>query len=402
MLKNLLKKLLIIALELVLIAGALWYIAEKKGIKSIAEIGPSLERLAEESVEKINSEPEVPFPELTQSKKRNFAWQYGGAKYELDETLHQSVYEYYQNQPKSFSYTGTLPNDWQEKYYGMFLQINPADKSIATLATDLQDLGKKHNLNDDQIVDLTLAFVQTIEYDDAKAENILAKVEGVEMLRPYETLFEQKGVCSDKSLLATALLRQMGYGVALFAYEQDNHMAIGIQCPKEYSTYGSGYCYAETTATGNKIGVVPELDSASNKTVTASELSFDFGNEQQNNLKELGQVMVYQKTSGKEYRGIVQTQKNIKETENLKKSINVMKKELTAENKKIQDEETQLKKMQNELDELKNEQNVEKYNELVKKYNNYLEDYKKDVKKYNESVALYNKAIARYNILIKQ
>lgn len=404
MLKNFLKKLSIITLELLLISGALWYIANKKGIESVGEIGSRIERLAKEVKNGSAQELEQIFPNPSEPVTQSYSWEYAGAKYSLDETLHKSVYQYYRGEPKTFSYNDDdLPTNWEEQYYGMFLKINEADKTIETLADDLKNLGKKHNLNDDQIVDLTLAFVQSIEYDDSKAENILAQSENVFMLRPYELLFEKKGVCSDKSLLAVALLRQMGYGAALFAYEQDNHMAIGIQCPKEYSTYGSGYCYAETTAIGNKIGIIPELDHVTNKTVTSKEMiSSDFGASQQDNLKQLGQVTTYQKTSGKEYFGIIATQKIAKEIENLKKSIDEMKIKLALQRKEIQNQESQLKNMKNDLDDLGKSQNIEKYNSLVKKYNNYLEKYKKDIKKFNDSVTLYNKTISRYNALIKQ
>jgi hypothetical protein len=313
------------------------------------------------------------------------------------------VYQYYQSQPKSFSYDGTLPSNWEEEYYGMFLKTNEGDKSISTLASDLQSLGKKHGLNNDQIVDLTLAFVQSIQYDDAKAKDILAKTDGVSMLHPYELLYEQKGVCSDKSLLTVALLRQMGYGAALLAYEQDNHMAVGIACPKQFSTYGSGYCYAETTAVGNKIGIIPDFDASSNKTVTVEELSsLDSAQTEQAKLQQLGQVTMYQKTSGAEYAGIIATQKIASEIGLLKKNIDSSLPDVLAQKKTIQDELDQLQVMKKNLDAQKNAQDIEDYNSQVKKYNDFLESYKNDVKKYNNTVTLYNNSIARYNTLIKQ
>jgi hypothetical protein len=286
----------------------------------------------------------------------------------------------------------------------MFLTRAQNDESIAILAKDLQALGKKHRLSDDQIVDLTLAFVQTITYDDAKAKNILAQTGSETILYPYETLFEQAGVCSDKSLLATVLLREMGYGTAIFAYEQDNHMAIGIECPKDSSTYGSGYCYAETTSVGNKIGIIPTFDSTSNKTVGTDELvAIDSQQAQQAKLQQLGQVTIYQQTiSGKQYSEVIETKKIIAEIDSLKKSIETLLPQLQEQQKTIAKEEKKLAEMKKTLETYQNGQSVEKYNALVQEYNDYLEKYKKDVKKYNEKVALYNKTIQRYNTLIKQ
>jgi hypothetical protein len=75
---------------------------------------------------------------------------------------------------------------------------------------------------------------------------------------PYETLFEQKGVCGDKTVLAAKILNHYGYGVALFLFEKEQHMSLGIQCPKTSSSYLSGYCYLETTG-AEDIGVAPEI-----------------------------------------------------------------------------------------------------------------------------------------------
>lgn len=391
-------------IELAVIAGLLLYVYQKKGLESPSQIIPALQELVSETKTQLEIEKKTnPFPELQNPVSREFNWEYKGAKYKLTETLYQSVYEYYKTAPKMFSYTGELKQNWQEEYYGMFLTRDENDKSIASLAAKLQELGLKHKLSDDQIVDLTLAFVQAIVYDDAKAKNILAQTNSETILYPYETLFEQAGVCSDKSLLAVALLREMGYGTAIFAYEQDNHMAIGIACPKDSSTYGSGYCYAETTSVGNKIGIIPSFDSASNKAVGADELTaLDSQQAQQAVLQQLTLVTIYQKTSGRQYLGIIETKKIIAEIDSLKKSIATLLPQLQAQKKTIAKEEKKLGDMKKELDAFQNDQNVEKYNELVKEYNNYLDNYKKDVKKYNEKVALYNKSVARYNILIKQ
>lgn len=404
MLINWLKKIGIVLIELAVIASLLGFVYKQKGFENPNQLIPALQGLIEDSVGEEQQISKKKIPELLQPASRTFEWEYKGVKYSLDETLYQSLYEYYKSEPKIFSYTGELSQDWEDEYYGMFLGRTESDKSISNLANELIALGKKQKLNDDQIVDLTLAFVQAIAYDDAKAKNILAKTGSETMLYPYETLFEQAGVCSDKSLLAIVLLREMGYGTAIFAYEADNHMAIGIACPQNYSTYGSGYCFAETTSVGNKIGIIPTFDAESNKTVDAGSLAnLDSTQSQNARLGQLGQVTIYQKTSGREYSGIIQTEKIANEIESLKKSIEVLFGEIQSQKKKIVSEEKKLKNLKDELDKAYMEnQDIEKYNELVKKYNDLFETYKKDVKKYNNNIELYNKNIARYNILIKQ
>lgn len=401
---NWLKKIGIAIVELAVIAVLLLVVYQKKGFENPSQIIPAIENFAQKSAGDLkNSGAKSEFPQLADPVKKTFNWEFKGAKYSLDETLYGSVYEFYKSQPKKFSYSGELKPNWEEEYYGMFLKRPEDDKSISALASDIQVLGKKHGLSDDQIVDLTLAFVQSIQYDDAKAKNILAKTGNETMLYPYETLFEQAGVCSDKSLLATVLLRQMGYGTAIFAYNQDNHMSIGISCPQNYSTYGSGYCYAETTSSGNKIGIIPTFDATSNKTVDASALpSLDSTQSQSAKLGQLGQATIYQKTVGKEYLGIIQTQKIIAEIDSLKKTIENLFAQIQSQKKTITKEEKTMSDMKNNLDANYGNQNVEKYNSLVSQFNDFLDGYKKDTKKYNEMVTLYNKTIARYNLLIKQ
>lgn len=43
------------------------------------------------------------------------------------------------------------------------------------------------------------------------------------------------------------LLKELGYGVVLFHYPEESHMAVGVKCPLRYSYRQSGYCFIETT-----------------------------------------------------------------------------------------------------------------------------------------------------------
>jgi hypothetical protein len=398
MLKTFLKKLAIIAIELAVIFGGLYYLAQRKGIHTLSQVMPALENTIQDVQKQV-----APFPQLSDPIVKTFNWEYKGTKYSLNETLYQSVYEYYKAQPKEYSYAETLPANWKDQYYGMFLKSDPADKTIADLAQQIQSLGKKHNLSGDQIVDLTLAFVQSIQYDDAKAKDILAKQGNVTMRYPYEVLWQQLGVCSDKSLLAYSLLRQMGYGAALFTFEQENHMAVAVQCPQSYSSYDSGYCYAETTSTGNKIGIIPDFDTQSNKTVDAKQLTnYNPEQSQQMNLQKLGQVTIILPTDGLQYSEIIQTEKIASQIDQLKKNIETLLPQLTAQKNAINQEKDELASIEKDMENYKKDKNFDKYNNYVERYNSLLGDYKKDVEKYNSSVMLYNGYVRKYNELIKQ
>lgn len=78
---------------------------------------------------------------------------------------------------------------------------------------------------------------------------------------PVETLVDG-GDCEDKSILLAAILRAMGYRVALLFFEGNpGHMAVGVECPNCWGTYylkdGVRYFYLETTSPGWSIGEVP-------------------------------------------------------------------------------------------------------------------------------------------------
>ena len=171
----------------------------------------------------------------------------------------------------------------------MFLNAAPQDDTLAQIAAQLRGMGAKFRLGDNKVVDLVLAFVQAIPYDNDRARKILAGAGDPQY--PYETLFRQRGVCSDKSLLAAALLRELGYGAALFTYKAEHHMAVAVACPPEYSTYASGYCYAETTTPGHRIGMIPNVDPAEGKAVALAQLApYDPAAEEEHNLTRLGDV----------------------------------------------------------------------------------------------------------------
>lgn len=108
---------------------------------------------------------------------------------------------------------------------------------------------------DDQ-VRIAVSLVQEIDYDHSKSFSRYYTckggflIEGNPIRLPYQVLYENKGVCSEKSLLLASLLKELGYGVVLLEYEEENHMAVGIKCPKQYANYiynGTGYCFIETT-----------------------------------------------------------------------------------------------------------------------------------------------------------
>jgi len=87
---------------------------------------------------------------------------------------------------------------------------------------------------------VAISIVQGIPYD-WEAFNT-GNVEG---RYPYEVLYDMKGVCMEKSDLLAFLLRNLGFGLAIFEFDLESHRAVGIKC--DNGNYGSNYCFIEAT-----------------------------------------------------------------------------------------------------------------------------------------------------------
>lgn len=352
----------------------------------------------------------VKLPAPADPVKIVYQWEYNGQQYLIEENLFKSYYDFYAALPTTYSYyEGELAQNWEEEYFNMFLAHPNEDKTISELAIKIKELGAENDLSDDQIVELVLSFVQNIAYDEVKAKKILSKndlnqLEDAENAPdyPYEVLYKKTGICSDKSLLAYSLMRELGYGVAIFVYDAENHMSIGIKCPEKYSTYGSGYCYAETTNPGNKIGLIPDLNTVNNTASSAKEIKL-FGDNQDTSLdsKIIGEAKIISKTEGKIYSGIIKTIAIQQKITDLKIFLGKEKGVLSSMQVALSSDQNKIADLKNKMDKLLKKDDFSEYNNLVPKYNEKITDYKKRLDDYNSRVNSYNQKVTEYNSLIK-
>ena len=192
-----------------------------------------------------------PKPEKFGLDTKTFTWKFKKTRM-VTVPLFGSYNEYYQKQPRVVTYRERLPENWQEEIYVNVLSLNDTE-GFSELVDYFNKTRTSEKMSNDDFADFIITFVQTIPYDYESLKNPNRQVR-----YPYQTLFDQTGVCSDKSLLAAKLLARFGYGVALFLFDNENHMSLGLQCPKQTSSYLSGYCYVETTA-AEAAGVAPEI-----------------------------------------------------------------------------------------------------------------------------------------------
>jgi len=69
---------------------------------------------------------------------------------------------------------------------------------------------------------------------------------------PYQTLYDNKGICTEKAYLASAIIGKMGYGTSLFEFKwkdkEIGHMTLGLKVDKKYGSYNSEYAIYDVTS----------------------------------------------------------------------------------------------------------------------------------------------------------
>ena len=129
-------------------------------------------------------------------------------------------------------------------YYKQFLDNQNQKVELSKLVDEIKS---KTNNNEDR-AQIAISFVQHIPYDTNKASIISANPTGSFSIRyPYQVLYDREGICSEKSLLLAYLLRELGFGVALFSFDKENHMAVGIKSSPDFAYKFSGYAFIEST-----------------------------------------------------------------------------------------------------------------------------------------------------------
>ena len=175
---------------------------------------------------------------------------------------------YFEGNPRQVPLTYTVQGDWNKVYMTVYDDLNrhlntlsrsyycdPTCPSASDIdlkmineesqSKQLKELVKfirEQEKNPDDRARMAISLVQHIPYDyDALGDSTHRE------RYPYQVLADQKGLCGEKSKLLASLLKDLGYGVALLNYPEQNHQAVGIKCPTEYSVDGSGYCFVEAT-----------------------------------------------------------------------------------------------------------------------------------------------------------
>jgi hypothetical protein len=172
---------------------------------------------------------------MTNPKNVTLKFRYEYSDWTFNYTVYKGVNDYLASLPRSISSFGGVSKkdfimrDVNQEYQRELIQ------TIMNVITNFTE-------NRDDQARISISIVQNIPYD---YEGLISGSPTAKY--PYEVLYTQNGVCGEKSHLLILLLRELGFSVAVFEFEEDNHRSVGIKCPIEYSFRNSGYCFVEST-----------------------------------------------------------------------------------------------------------------------------------------------------------
>lgn len=187
--------------------------------------------------------PEKEMPGPLQEIVRDYQWQFRDKSYRERLVIRRRVYEDFRSRERVLDTTR-----WARVYV-----TEGVGGETHEMARLLFKQNKPYGTYEE--VEFVLAFVQQcIRYE--------ADPEGTEYPRyPVETLADGKGDCEDSAILGAAILKCMGYDVALLFLP--GHAALGVAGAEGVpGTWvekdGVRYYYCEMTAEGWQIGQLPE------------------------------------------------------------------------------------------------------------------------------------------------
>jgi hypothetical protein len=164
--------------------------------------------------------------------RTNFRYKIHNRNGRIALNLYKEIYQYIHDLPNPSNDIDFISQPIQKQF--LFELV----KSIENITSDKDDQAR-----------IAISLVQHIPYDYLELK--YSSRYNVSFNRfPYEVLFEMKGVCNAKSRLLAFLLKELGFGVALFNFKREKHVAVGIKCtiPATCGFRGTKYTFIESTS----------------------------------------------------------------------------------------------------------------------------------------------------------
>ncbi|MHA1703925.1 MAG: hypothetical protein ACTSWK_16850 [Promethearchaeota archaeon] len=174
---------------------------------------------------------------------RSYEWDYGMYTYDLTLTLYPEVYKVFEERERI-------------RDYDLFASDSYSKPFIKSITNILKDYAIENGLSEEEVPYFIISFVQDLPYT---SDDFTTGFDEYPRF-PYETIYDNGGDCEDTSILASSMLKELGYGVVLLDFP--GHIAVGVKCTpssgQSYYTYqGVDFCYLETTGENWNVGEVP-------------------------------------------------------------------------------------------------------------------------------------------------
>ncbi|HLA22948.1 MAG TPA: hypothetical protein VJZ93_00210 [Candidatus Nanoarchaeia archaeon] len=178
----------------------------------------------------------------TNPKKISLRYVLDGTEKEIDFIAYDGVKKHASEIPRIIGYENgesLSRSDFKMKA----INDNLSREFILPLVKDIQ------NITNDKDVQAMIAvsLVQNLEWGFSNETYSFFGQKVNHSRYPYEVLYEEKGICGEKSLLLAMILKELGFGTAIFYNNDENHETVGIKCPLMESWHYSGYCFVETS-----------------------------------------------------------------------------------------------------------------------------------------------------------
>lgn len=186
-------------------------------------------------------------------------WSYRDRQWSCHLSISVDLYRYYQQRAHQ--------SDQMVEYV-----LSDHDRqAVQSLVSSFREGGSQVGYSSSDNMRNVISFVQSLRY----VTDLASKGEDDYIRFPVETLVDGVGDCEDMSILAAAILHEMGYRVLLVQLPE--HLALAVNCGSElsgsyYNYQGSRYYYLEVTNTGWDIGQIP--DAYKNSSVTLIPLIY--------------------------------------------------------------------------------------------------------------------------------
>lgn len=337
-----------------------------------------------------------PFPELAGPKNIILDCDYGGSPVSVEYTLYESVNDHYKSDPrKKKAYRSDNNEDFVFSY--------EEDGTIKEISKEISGLGQSMGLENDQILDLAACMVQNIPYDQPKADKILgdpnAAIDEVIPRYPYEVLYDDAGVCTGKTFLGAAILKELEYDLGILTFDSEQHMMLGVGVPSGYGSFNTEYGGLELTNVGFKVGTIAERSSTGSAVGRIDKISDDSSSfEGSGSLVLSNPSKVEDVNDGSTYERIVERQSINEKMDKLWDELTAMQPEVASVSNKVDVAEAKQANAYKTYLASKTDAAYQNYTSAYDSYKVVYNNAAALINKYNQSVSEYNSLVEEYKV----